>query len=62
MYKRQDTKFTKLREIDISNSQCVADITIPSIPLKRLAVYNSALTNFNFDNQNYCLLYTSGCS
>lgn len=48
-----DTKFTKLREIDISNSQCVSDITIPSIPLKRLAVYNSALTNLNLDNQNY---------
>ena len=48
-----DTKFAKLREIDISNSQCVSDITIPSIPLKRLSVYNSALTNLNLDNQNY---------
>jgi hypothetical protein len=48
-----DTKFTKLREIDISNSQCVSDITIPSVPLKRLVVYNSALTNLNLDNQNY---------
>lgn len=48
-----DTKYTKLREIDISNSQCVSDITIPSIPLSTLNVYNSALTNLNLDNQNY---------
>lgn len=48
-----DTKYTKLREIDISNSQCVSDITIPSIPLSVLNVYNSALTNLNLDNQNY---------
>lgn len=48
-----DTKFTKLREIDISNSECVSDITIPSVPLKRLAVNNSALTNLNLDDQNY---------
>lgn len=48
-----DTKYTKLREIDISNSQCVSDITIPSIPLNVLNIYNSALTNLNLDNQNY---------
>lgn len=48
-----DTKFIKLREIDISNSQCISDISIPSIPLKKLNVYNSALTNLNLDNQNY---------
>lgn len=58
-----DTKFTKLREIDISNSQCVSDITIPSVPLKRLAVYNSALTNLNLDNQNYIRsIDLSGCT
>lgn len=58
-----DTKFTKLREIDISNSRCVSDITIPSIPLKKLAVYNSALTNLNLDNQNYIeSINLTGCT
>ena len=58
-----DTKFTKLREIDISNSECVSDITIPSVPLKRLAVYNSALTNLNLDDQNYIeQLNLTGCT
>ena len=58
-----DTKFTKLREIDISNSQCISDIDIPSIPLKTLNVYNSSLTNLNLDNQNYLTsIDLTGCT
>lgn len=58
-----DTKFQKLREIDISNSQCISDITIPNIPLKVLSVSNSSITNLNLDNQNYIEnVDLSGCT
>ena len=36
-----DSKFQKLREIDISNSKCISDITLPNVPLRKLSVYNS---------------------
>lgn len=47
------TKFSKLTSIDVSNSTCVKNITIPTIPLKKLKVANSSITNFSLVSQKY---------
>ena len=47
------TKYTKLSKIDISNSTCISNLTIPSIPLKELIVRNSNITEFVLENQAY---------
>lgn len=58
-----DTKFTKLRELDVSNSGCISNISLPSVPLKVLSVYNSSLTELILDNQNYISnINLTGCT
>lgn len=47
------TKFSKLTSINIGNSSCVPNITIPAIPLNELVLVNSSITNFNLANQKY---------
>lgn len=59
----KDTKFNKLRKIDIHNSKCIAKIYIPAVPLRELNVTNSYIEELNLDNQNY-LTYVdiNGCT
>lgn len=47
------TKFSKLTSINIGNSSCVSNITIPTIPLNELVLVNSSIINFNLANQKY---------
>lgn len=47
------TKFSKLTSINVGNSSCVSNITIPTIPLNDLVLVNSSITNFNLANQKY---------
>lgn len=47
------TKFSKLTKINIGNSSCVSNITIPAIPLNELILTNSAITNFVLTSQKY---------
>ena len=47
------TKFSKLTSINVGNSSCVSNITIPTIPLNELVLVNSSITNFNLANQKY---------
>lgn len=47
------TKFSKLVSINVGNSSCVSNITIPVIPLNELIIVNSSITNFNLSNQKY---------
>lgn len=48
-----NSKFEKLRKIDISNSKCVSNIKIPFIPLRELNITNSKLNKLILENQNY---------
>ena len=57
------TKFSKLTSINISNSSCVSNLTIPTIPLNELMLINSSITNFNLSNQKYITgVDLTGCS
>lgn len=47
------TKFSKLTSINISNSSCVSNITIPTIPLNELVLVNASIINFNLASQKY---------
>lgn len=48
-----DTKFSKLRSINIANSKCISRLFIPAVPLRELKIINSRLTELNLVNQNY---------
>lgn len=57
------TKFSKLTSINIGNSSCISNITIPTIPLNELVLVNSSITNFNLANQKYITgVDLTGCS
>lgn len=57
------TKFSKLTSINIGNSSCISNITIPTIPLNELVLVNSSITNFNLSNQKYIKgVDLTGCS
>lgn len=47
------SKFTKVTEIDISNSKCISSLSIPDIPLKNLNVNNSYIQTFSITDQQY---------
>lgn len=47
------TKFSKLTKINIGNSSCVSNISIPEIPLEELVLTNSAIVNFKLTGQKY---------
>lgn len=47
------TKFSKLTKINVGNSSCVSNITIPAIPLEELILTNSAIVNFKLIGQKY---------
>lgn len=57
------TKFGKLTNINISNSSCVSNITIPEIPLDELTLTNSAIIDFKLTGQKYITeADLTGCS
>lgn len=57
------TKYTKLQEIDISESSCISNLTIPNVPLTSLKVHRSAITSFTLKAQKYLQnVDLSGCS
>lgn len=57
------TKFSKLTSINVGNSSCVSNITIPTIPLNELVLINSSITNFNLANQKYITgVNLTGCN
>lgn len=47
------TKFSKLTSINVGNSTCVSNITIPTVPLSELILLNSSITNFTLEKQKY---------
>ena len=47
------TKYTKLTHIDISESKCISNLSIPDVPLTELKVHHSTLTNLNLIGQKY---------
>ena len=59
----ESTYFTKLTKINISNSTCINQVTIPRIPLEELNITNSSIPKFILTNQAYLEdVDLTGCS
>lgn len=59
----QNSKFEKLRKVDIHNSKCISNIKIPAIPLRELNITNSKLIELQLHNQNYLeYIDITGCT
>ena len=47
------TSFKKLISLKLDNSQCINNVTLPSVPLTELSLVNSRIEKLNLINQNY---------